>query len=406
MPHMTHCATAHSAVLSLQATPPSRGPRDGQDAHYGRILVPGHEHGAVRLRLRGGGKQQRKVRSQRGPRRHRPLPLAQLSRLPLLCRPRILRLGNTTGTDFLTRDSKRHCDFRPRTCSFGVIPTVCTLLFDAIRAREARGEASVAVTATYVQIYREQVYDLLHSAGGGGGAPPGAPQAAFGRGGQRGGTRAGGLRLRWLPGRGFYLEDVALVSCSSAGDALAAFRAGVKNKVMAGHRLNHASSRSHALFTLNIVVTPTTGGGGGGGGGVGGREGVLRAKLTLVDLAGSERTAMTGNTGVRLAESLFINKSLFTLRKVISVLADAARDGLSEKALFVPYRDSKLTSLLQARPQAAWAGGALAAEILGWDKGRRTCDRSTTFPVNPHPTFAHPPSFRSTHLADRPSLCA
>lgn len=169
------------------------------------------------------------------------------------------------------------------------------------------------------------MYDLLNPAAAGGTAPPGGPQAAFGRGGAK---RPGGLRLRWLPGRGFYLEDVTVVACASADEALAAFRAGVRNKaracaafrplssflahlclphvlrtplrphthptrpqtpppplpqVMAGHRLNHASSRSHALFQLSVTVLPKDR--------RNDSEGVLRSKLTLVDLAGASHDA-------------------------------------------------------------------------------------------------------------------
>lgn len=68
------------------------------------------------------------------------------------------------------------------------------------------------------------------------------------------------------------------------------------------------------------------------------------SKLQLVDLAGSERSAQTGNTGLAAKESIDINKSLFTLRKVITTLAEA---GNKSKMAHVPYRDSKLTSLLK-----------------------------------------------------------
>lgn len=70
------------------------------------------------------------------------------------------------------------------------------------------------------------------------------------------------------------------------------------------------------------------------------------SKLQLVDLAGSERIGATGNSGVSAKESVDINKSLFTLRKVITGLADRASSGRGQH-IHIPYRDSKLTSLLK-----------------------------------------------------------
>lgn len=100
---------------------------------------------------------------------------------------------------------------------------------------------------------------------------------------------------------------------------------------MASHNLNSASSRAHCLLTLTIEAIDTESGG------------ILTSKLQLVDLAGSERVSMTGNEGVALKESIEINKSLFTLRQVITTLS-SIRDG---DASHIPYRDSKLTSLLK-----------------------------------------------------------
>jgi Kinesin-like protein len=100
---------------------------------------------------------------------------------------------------------------------------------------------------------------------------------------------------------------------------------------MASHNLNSASSRSHSILSLTIEGVDTEGGG------------ISSSKLQLVDLAGSERASLTGNEGQALKESIEINKSLFTLRQVITTLA-ANREGENS---FVPYRDSKLTSLLK-----------------------------------------------------------
>ena len=100
---------------------------------------------------------------------------------------------------------------------------------------------------------------------------------------------------------------------------------------MASHNLNSASSRSHCILSLTIEGVDVEGGG------------IISSKLQLVDLAGSERASLTGNEGLALKESIEINKSLFTLRQVITTLS-GCKEGDSS---YVPYRDSKLTSLLK-----------------------------------------------------------
>lgn len=115
------------------------------------------------------------------------------------------------------------------------------------------------------------------------------------------------------------------------------FNAGIKNKIVASHNLNHASSRSHAIFTVTIeTVDPLN------------LDNVVTSKLQLVDLAGSEKISATGTTGVSAKESIDINKSLFVLRKVINRLSELSSHGREcSENYHVPYRDSKLTSLLK-----------------------------------------------------------
>ena len=112
-------------------------------------------------------------------------------------------------------------------------------------------------------------------------------------------------------------------------EAISHFNSGIKNKVIATHNLNLASSRSHSLFTFIVEIIDKSGS-------------ITTSRLQLVDLAGSERTSMTGNEGVALKESIDINKSLFTLRQVILTLADERQE-----MAHVPYRDSQLTKLLK-----------------------------------------------------------
>ena len=95
--------------------------------------------------------------------------------------------------------------------------------------------------------------------------------------------------------------------------------------------MNATSSRSHSIFTIIVEVSQS----------VEGRDVIRRGKLNLVDLAGSERPSKTGATGTRMKEGIKINLSLTALGNVISSLVEAGR------GKHIPYRDSKLTRLLQ-----------------------------------------------------------
>merc|ERR1712168_1457205 len=106
---------------------------------------------------------------------------------------------------------------------------------------------------------------------------------------------------------------------------------GNKNRAVGSTNMNATSSRSHAIFTVIVECSEK---------GPDGKQLVRVGKLHLVDLAGSERQAKTGATGTRLKEATKINLSLSTLGNVISALVDG-------KSKHIPYRDSKLTRLLQ-----------------------------------------------------------
>ena len=95
--------------------------------------------------------------------------------------------------------------------------------------------------------------------------------------------------------------------------------------------MNDRSSRSHALFQLIVECSEI---------GIDLKQHIHMGKLNMVDLAGSERLSKTGATGDGLKEATKINLSLSTLCHVISALTDS-------KATYIPYRDSKLTRLLQ-----------------------------------------------------------
>merc|ERR1719388_577368 len=108
-------------------------------------------------------------------------------------------------------------------------------------------------------------------------------------------------------------------------------QAGQRNRSVASTLMNNESSRSHSIFTIIIECCEV---------GVDGADHIRVGKMNLVDLAGSERQSKTGASGDTLKEATKINMSLIALGNVISALVDS-------KTNFIPYRDSKLTRLLQ-----------------------------------------------------------
>uniref|UniRef100_A0A061SPL9 Kinesin-like protein n=1 Tax=Tetraselmis sp. GSL018 TaxID=582737 RepID=A0A061SPL9_9CHLO len=204
--------------------------------------------------------------------------------------------------------------------NLGIVPRAVNLLFRSIARQQDRRRVRVGVS--YVQIYREQVYDLLNPALAREGVRASNPSEQ---------VAGPGLRMRWSHNQQFYLENMYKCECSTAAEVLELYQKGVHNKVMASHRLNAQSSRSHCLFILHIDSAP-----------VEAPEELTSSKVTLVDLAGSERGASANpKHGALQKEAISINKSLFALRKVIMSLAE----GMSLP--HVPFRDSKLTCLLK-----------------------------------------------------------
>ncbi|XP_050013622.1 kinesin-like protein KIF3A [Alexandromys fortis] len=139
------------------------------------------------------------------------------------------------------------------------------------------------------------------------------------------------VTVKERPDVGVYIKDLSAYVVNNADDMDRIMTLGHKNRSVGATNMNEHSSRSHAIFTITIECSEK---------GVDGNMHVRMGKLHLVDLAGSERQAKTGATGQRLKEATKINLSLSTLGNVISALVDG-------KSTHVPYRNSKLTRLLQ-----------------------------------------------------------
>ncbi|KAF9107094.1 kinesin-like protein Klp8 [Mortierella sp. AM989] len=202
----------------------------------------------------------------------------------------------------------------------GIIPLSCHELFRRIEGNKDP-TLSYRVEVSYMEIYCERVRDLLNP------------------------KNKGHLKVREHPSLGPYVEDLSKLMVTSFQDIENLMDEGNKARTVAATNMNETSSRSHAVFTVLLtqkrcdVETKLD------------TEKVSR--ICLVDLAGSERANSTGATGARLKEGANINKSLTTLGKVISALADASSAPAPKKGAkklpetFVPYRDSVLTWLLK-----------------------------------------------------------
>ncbi|XP_072385594.1 kinesin-like protein KIF3A [Diabrotica undecimpunctata] len=209
----------------------------------------------------------------------------------------------------------------------GIIPNIFSHIFAQITL--ANNEYSYVVTVTYLEIYNEEIRDLLSE----------YPEKK--------------LALREKPGVGVYIKDLLGFTVHSLEAVTEILKKGNKNRATSFTQLNDVSSRSHAIFTVlietkNNITNKTTFG-----------------KLNLVDLAGSERVHKSLATGDRLREAGKINLSLSVLGNVISALVDG-------KATHIPYRNSKLTRLLQD----SLGGNSLTAMIAMVSPRVQDCEES------------------------------
>nr|XP_060614906.1 kinesin-like protein KIF1B isoform X14 [Anolis sagrei ordinatus] len=200
----------------------------------------------------------------------------------------------------------------------GIIPQLCEELFEKINDN-SNAEMSYSVEVSYMEIYCERVRDLLNP------------------------KNKGNLRVREHPLLGPYVEDLSKLAVTSYTDIADLMDAGNKARTVAATNMNETSSRSHAVFTIVFTQKkhdPETD-----------LSTEKVSKISLVDLAGSERADSTGAKGTRLKEGANINKSLTTLGKVISALAEVdnctSKSKKKKKTDFIPYRDSVLTWLLR-----------------------------------------------------------
>ncbi|XP_075032621.1 kinesin-like protein KIF3B [Mixophyes fleayi] len=186
----------------------------------------------------------------------------------------------------------------------GVIPNSFEHVFTHISRSQNQ---QYLVRASYLEIYQEEIRDLLSK------------------------DQSKRLELKERPDTGVYVKDLSSFVTKSVKEIEHVMNVGNQNRSVGATNMNEHSSRSHAIFMITVECSEL---------GLDGENHIRVGKLNLVDLAGSERQTKTGAQGERLKEATKINLSLSALGNVISALVDG-------KSTHIPYRDSKLTRLLQ-----------------------------------------------------------
>ncbi|XP_010277504.1 PREDICTED: kinesin-like protein KIN-4C isoform X2 [Nelumbo nucifera] len=220
--------------------------------------------------------------------------------------------------------------------SCGIIPKVMETIFSRVEAKNEKTEFLIRVS--FIEIFKEEVFDLLDP-------NPNVSTKAEGASLAKSAVPARvPIQIRETASGGITLAGVTEPEVRTKEEMAAFLSKGSLSRATGSTNMNSQSSRSHAIFTIsmeqkkNSRCVNTLGTDDDAG------DDILCAKLHLVDLAGSERAKRTGADGLRFKEGIHINKGLLALGNVISALGD---DKKRKEGGHVPYRDSKLTRLLQ-----------------------------------------------------------
>ncbi|CAB9521271.1 Kinesin-like protein [Seminavis robusta] len=238
----------------------------------------------------------------------------------------IMAYGQTGSGKTFTMGSEAHSEFESAAHT-GLIPRFLAEIFDQLQRQkdlslsqdmQNNGNGSAAmdfkISASFLEVYGEDVHDLLDS-------------------------NRPSLPLREDSNGGIVIAGLTNSPVVNAAEALEVLNEGTMNRTTAATLMNLTSSRSHAVFTIHLSKTTRSAN-------AGDVDMTTESKFTFVDLAGSERMKKTGAEGERAREGIKINEGLLALGNVINALADEERLA-KEKKVHVPYRQSKLTRLLQ-----------------------------------------------------------
>jgi kinesin family protein 6/9 len=188
----------------------------------------------------------------------------------------------------------------------GLIPRAISHLFRDIAERD---QLAVTVRVSYLEIYNEQMVDLLSTLSDN--------------------SQGDNLTVVEEKNGATHVKGLTVKIANSEEEALNLLFEGETNRAIAEHQMNRNSSRSHCIFTIHVESRSR----------VESSEKVMTSKLNLVDLAGSERLSKTETKGITLKEAMYINRSLTYLEQVIIALADKKRE-------HIPFRQSKMTHVL------------------------------------------------------------
>ncbi|XP_068653718.1 kinesin-like protein KIN-4C [Aristolochia californica] len=218
--------------------------------------------------------------------------------------------------------------------SCGIIPKVMDTIFSKVEALKESTEFLIRVS--FIEIFKEEVFDLLDPT-------PVCSTKNDGTAAKTSALSKAPIQIRETVNGGITLAGVIEAEVRSKEEMSSFLAQGSLSRATGSTNMNSQSSRSHAIFTICIEqkkIPDCT-----NAVGINDEisDDILCAKFHLVDLAGSERAKRTGADGLRFKEGIHINKGLLSLGNVISALGDDKK----RKGGHVPYRDSKLTRLLQ-----------------------------------------------------------
>ncbi|KAK3859333.1 hypothetical protein Pcinc_034550 [Petrolisthes cinctipes] len=202
---------------------------------------------------------------------------------------------HTMGTTYTRED-----DVEP-----GIIPRAVKDIFDGVAEQN---ECEYMVKVSFIELYKENLFDLLNNKS----------------------RDECSVDIREDPKCGIKIVGLTEIPVTSLEETMRCLEHGAMNRATGATAMNAHSSRSHAIFSLHIQQRNSKK-----------EENIVCSKFHMVDLAGSERAKKTGATGVRFKEGVNINKGLLALGNVIAALCEEGSRG------HIPYRDSKLTRLLQ-----------------------------------------------------------
>ena len=173
------------------------------------------------------------------------------------------------GYDYVEADEGGPVVDVKRGGNLGITPRSIKMLFEKINMKHDEDEdIKYSVSCSFLQIYQEKIYDLLNS-------------SLF----KAAGCDLPHLKLKWINYETYQVENLFTFEVRTFEECMFLFKEGIKNKIMASHRMNHASSRSHTMFSLTVTRVN-----------VNDPDNEITSKLQLVDLAGSERLSYVDAT--------------------------------------------------------------------------------------------------------------